>query len=464
MGYNLAPSNTNSAATCIAACQAAGFTLAGMEYSDECYCSNSLANGATAAAAGNADCAMACTGDATHACGGPNRISLYGSVANFNTYPVPTALKTNLPGGYTYAGCYAEPGAIRSQSYSIVNATANSVQQCLTLCSTYGYDAAGLEYGQECWCSDANTIAPKGGVQTAETNCNMPCPGSPADLCGGVNFYNLYTWPQTASPPLYVFNTPANTGHYELLIGGIVIPLIATLGLNNKVTFLEKYGTGAPNSTGAYELDYSLASDYTKAWRVMHVQSDVFCAANLVLPDRSGRILSVGGWSFESTEGVRLYTPSGTAGVNGTTDWEEHYDQIHLQKGRWYPGAMQMANGSIMIIGGEEGSNGAPVPSIEVLPKPDGGDTYLTMDWLLRTDPNNLYPFTFILPGQGIFVIYYNEARILDQTTFATTKTFPLIPGAVNAAGGRTYPMEGTAMVMPQYWPYSDPIEILACG
>jgi hypothetical protein len=33
----------------------------------------------------------------------------------------------------------------------------------------------------------------------------------------------------------------------------------------------------------------------------------------------------------ESTYGVRLYTPSGSPGVNGTTDWEEDYNTLHLQ-------------------------------------------------------------------------------------------------------------------------------------
>jgi hypothetical protein len=126
------------------------------------------------------------------------------------------------------------------------------------------------------------------------------------------------------------------------------------------VVFLEKYGTGPPNSTGAYELDYTLADDFDLAWRTMHVTSDVFvsslihsgrmslcsqCAASLVLPDRSGRLLSVGGWSLASTYGVRLYIPSGSDGVNGTTDWQENNDELALQQGRWYPGSMVMANG-----------------------------------------------------------------------------------------------------------------------
>ena len=38
---------------------------------------------------------------------------------------------------------------------------------------------------------------------------------------------------------------------------------------------------------------------------------------------------------------------------------------------------MVMVNGSILVIGGEEGSNGKAVPTIEVLPKPAGGPTWV---------------------------------------------------------------------------------------
>jgi hypothetical protein len=102
--------------------------------------------------------------------------------------------------------------------------------------------------------------------------------------------------------------------------------------LNNKVTFLEKSGTSPfSNSTGAYELDLSLVDTPQKAWRTMHVKSDVFCSASLVLPDKAGRVLNVGGWSLDSTQGVRLYTPDGSPGVNGKNDWEENWGTLHLQ-------------------------------------------------------------------------------------------------------------------------------------
>lgn len=63
----------------------------------------------------------------------------------------------------------------------------------------------------------------------------------------------------------------------------------------------------------------------------MHVKTDVFCSGSVVLPDKAGRVLNVGGWSLSSTFGVRLYTPSGSPGVNGTTDWEENVNELSLQ-------------------------------------------------------------------------------------------------------------------------------------
>ena len=85
------------------------------------------------------------------------------------------------------------------------------------------------------------------------------------------------------------------------------------------------------NSTGAYELDLSLVNDFSRAWREMHVKTDVWCSAAIVLPDKAARILNVGGWLQNSTIGIRLYTPDGSAGVNGTNDWEEDPDHLQLQ-------------------------------------------------------------------------------------------------------------------------------------
>jgi hypothetical protein len=237
---------------------------------------------------------------------------------------------------------------------------------------------------------------------------------------------------------------------------------MTTVNINGKVTFLEKWGTGPPNTTGAYELDLFYENDFNNAWRPMHVKTDIFCSAGLVLPDKAGRQLTVGGWSGVSTEGIRLYWPDGSPGEHSVNDWQENQAELSLQDGRWYPSGMIMANGSILIVGGETGSNGPPVPTLEILPTV--GPT-LYMDWLERTDPNNLYPFMGVMPSQTILAAYYNEARLLDEVTFQTIRTLPNMPGAVNNdLGGRTYPLEGTMVFFPQYAPYADPVRVLICG
>ena len=306
-------------------------------------------------------------------------------------------------------------------------------------------------------------IAAAGATTAPESDCNVPCSGNSQYYCGGGSRLSWYQWTGT---PLYVWGYPtgAAAGQYQLLIGGVCIPLLTTSGVNGKYQFVEKFGTGEANSTGAYELDIAQLGNPSLAWRTMHVKTDVFCSAGVTLPDKVGRQINIGGWSGDSTFGVRLYWPDGSPGTTSVNDWQENVGELTLQKGRWYPSAMIMANGSILVVGGETGSNGPPQPSLEILPRPAGAGV-VTEDWLQATDPNNLYPFLAILPSGGIFVAYYNQARVLDERTFATTKTLPNIPGAVNdPTAGRSYPLEGTAMLLPQYAPYSAPLSIIVCG
>ncbi|KAK7696501.1 hypothetical protein QCA50_001159 [Cerrena zonata] len=454
----LADNSNLTIESCIASCSAQNFTLAGAEFSVQCFCGNTLINGATLGQ--EADCNMGCGGNATEACGGPNRLSVYTATGNVTALPVPVTQNTSLPDGWSYQGCLQD-GGTRVFPHQLNWVDNTTVVDCINQCQAFGFPAAGLEFGNQCFCGDVSDAQTNSPGLAPESDCSFPCSGDPIHLCGGPLRLGYYSF----NGNLDVWHTPANTGRYEFLIGGLVVPLVATVGLNGKVNFLEKLGTGFPNSTGAYELDLSLVDDFEHAWRELHVHSDVFCSASIILPDKGARQLNVGGWSLESTFGVRLYTPNGTPGVNGTNDWEENFNELHLQQGRWYPSSLVMPNGSVLVVGGEEGSNGAPIPTLEILPTPEGGPTYLFMDWLERTDPNNLYPFLHVLPSGNIFVGYYNEARILNPKTFDTIKTLPNMPGSVTSfTGGRTYPMEGTAVLLPQRAPYTDPLEILICG
>ncbi|OBZ73298.1 putative fungistatic metabolite [Grifola frondosa] len=394
--------------SCITSCAAQNFTLAGAEYSVQCFCGNTLINGAVKGS--ETDCNMGCGGDTTEACGGPNRLSVYTSTGTVTALPVPTALNSSLPGQWEYQGCLEEPGANRVFPYQNIYTNNMTIQACLNQCAAFGYPAGGAEFGDECWCGDVSDVTANSPGFAPETDCDIPCSDDPIHLCGGAERLQYYKW----NGNMNNWQTPSNIGRYEFLIGGVVVPLLVTLGINNKVAFVEKWGTSEyDNSTGAYELDLSLTDDFNTAWRTMHVKTDVFCSAAVVLPDRGARHLNIGGWSLSSTYGVRLYTPDGSPGVNGTNDWEENVNELSLQRGRWYPSALVMSNGSVLVVG--------------------GGPTYLFMDWLNRTDPNNLYPFLHMLPSGRIFVGYYNEARVLDAATFGTITTLPNMPGSVTS-------------------------------
>lgn len=61
-------------------------------------------------------------------------------------------------------------------SIKLTTSTSLTQDSCSSLCSTNGYNYAGMEYGQECWCSNAlnqPTMLP-------ESSCNVACKGEPS--------------------------------------------------------------------------------------------------------------------------------------------------------------------------------------------------------------------------------------------------------------------------------------------
>lgn len=459
MGYQQAGGSSNTVENCVASCVSAGYTVAGMEYSSQCFCDNAVIRGGNLTA--DSQCNMACSGNSAEMCGAGNRMSVYYTGSNLTVYQVPSAQQSVQNGSWQYMGCLTDTGNPRSLPWQIILPQNNSAQNCLSQCAAFGYMAGGMEYGEECYCGDLPDVAAANATIRPDSECSTVCSGDPLHVCGGGSRMSYYNWVGT---PLYTFNYPTGNaaGQYSLLIGGVTIPLVTQQTITGKVTFLEKVGTGPGNDTGAYELDVSQIGNFSAAWRPMHCKTDVFCSASITLPDRAGRQLNIGGWSLSSTYGVRIYWPDGSAGVWGQHDWQENVNELSLQQGRWYPSAMIMANGSVLVVGGETGSNSGPVPTLELLPNA-GAPVYL--DFLNRTNPNNLYPFLAVLPSGGVFIAYYNEARILDEGSFAVVKTLPNSPAAVNDfTGGRTYPLEGTAVLMPQHAPYTDNLAIMICG
>ena len=234
-----------------------------------------------------------------------------------------------------------------------------------------------------------------------------------------------------------------------------------------------------PNSTGAYELDLSLVNPTTfwgEAWREMHVKTDVFCSGSIILPDKGGRQINVGGWAegnavyllsmlnvlTESTFGIRLYTPNGVAGVNSTNDWEENSDLLHLQVSILFSFKIVHFGSARDGILPQQCYQMAVFSSLEERLARTTSRSLILKFYLLRRVATLLSSsIGWPVPIHGIFIhlllffhrvgtfslvrvfvtlnillrpclAYYNEARIIDAETFQTDKVLPNIPAAVN--------------------------------
>jgi glucan endo-1,3-alpha-glucosidase len=78
LGSYSVDSDSNTPTQCINTCFGQGFIFAGVEFSDECYCANSIhASGGAGVLAAASDCNMPCAGDSSQNCGAGWRLQIY---------------------------------------------------------------------------------------------------------------------------------------------------------------------------------------------------------------------------------------------------------------------------------------------------------------------------------------------------------------------------------------------------
>jgi len=180
---------------CQSTCISAGYTLAGVEYADECYCGNAVQNGGGPAPDGNAQCDMSCAGNSGETCGGPNRLDLYSYGASTTT-TTSSAAGSTATSGWSYRGCYTDSVSARTLANALGvtgGPSVMTVELCQSTCHSAGYSLAGVEYSDECYCD--NQLENGGGpAPDGNAQCNMKCDGSSTETCGGSNRLSLYSY------------------------------------------------------------------------------------------------------------------------------------------------------------------------------------------------------------------------------------------------------------------------------
>ena len=88
--------------SCVSTCVKLGYTVAGAQYSKQCFCDNYVRK--EAPLADDKECSMSCSGDSSEKCGAPDRMSVY-SEGDLVVLPNPAPQTGGLPGSWEYQGC-----------------------------------------------------------------------------------------------------------------------------------------------------------------------------------------------------------------------------------------------------------------------------------------------------------------------------------------------------------------------
>ncbi|WVR09514.1 hypothetical protein IAU60_006582 [Kwoniella sp. DSM 27419] len=247
-----AKSYTDSAMTaelCTSYCKTQGYSLAGLQGWNQCYCDNALRNGlGTSAAAWTCD--QTCGGDNTEICGGHWKMSLYqassgsatpsssraatssarassssravssssravssssravssssraasSSVASSakptsSSKPASSSARASTavltesvaPVATSYVGCFNSWSGRTLNGIGITSNTITPVT-CTRYCTDKGYGFAAVTGGNQCWCGNTLDIS----KQDSESTCTTPCTADKSYICGGPNRTSVY--------------------------------------------------------------------------------------------------------------------------------------------------------------------------------------------------------------------------------------------------------------------------------
>ncbi|KAL5529142.1 hypothetical protein ACEPAG_5116 [Sanghuangporus baumii] len=219
---------------------------------------------------------------------------------------------------------------------------------------------------------------------------------------------------------------------------------------------------------------YNLNSHAVKALRI---KSNSFCAGGTFLSN--GTLINVGGnpvvsdktaaadfGDVDGLQAIRLFHPCDSESAADCDIYENHA-RIRMASPRWYNTVLRLSDGSAMIVGGSKKGgwmNNATTnnPTVEYYPPKNikgSNGLPVTLQFLKDTLNSNLFPIAFALPNGRVFMAANQDATIYDWQMDSETR-LPQIPNGVRV----TYPMTGTALLLPLSPENNYSPEILICG
>jgi len=155
-----------------------GYSYAGVQYSDYCYCGNSYGLHGVSPSP-STDCNMRARGNPSQYGGGSYKNSIYRTFAH----------QVN-----NYIGCFG-PGYLPYAAASVGSWGGQpgrnqylTPTMCINACSMAGYAYSAIQYATYCWCGNSYSGLPTLPV----SSCNMGCGGQTGTMCGGPNANSIW--------------------------------------------------------------------------------------------------------------------------------------------------------------------------------------------------------------------------------------------------------------------------------
>ncbi|KAF0441398.1 galactose oxidase [Gigaspora margarita] len=212
----------------------------------------------------------------------------------------------------------------------------------------------------------------------------------------------------------------------------------------------------------------ALSTEYdllTNKYRVLNLHTNTFCSAGAFMSN--GTLIETGGDVIVGTIGAGIQSLRMYNGCDDLTcDWTEYPN--YMTTPRWYNTMVRLPDGRVMNFGGctkatNKNTKEINNPTIEFFPKTGANDTPVTVQLLLDTMPYNLYPVCIVLPGpvgqNWLFMSANKKAQIWDYVKLEVVKPLPDVPGSP-----RTYPLTGSATLLPLNYSNNYTAEIILCG
>ncbi|HXQ71603.1 MAG TPA: galactose oxidase-like domain-containing protein [Pyrinomonadaceae bacterium] len=231
-------------------------------------------------------------------------------------------------------------------------------------------------------------------------------------------------WTSNAAPPMQ--SGPETVGQWSSVITLPIVAIHMHMLPSGKVLIWQDdnhanyntNGTRLGGSTVAYIWDVGAGT----TTQVNNTSVNVFCSGHAFLPD--GRLLIAGGHAGSDGDGI-----TDAFIFNGSNNtWTQ--TNLPMSAGRWYPSAVTVGNGEVLVVSGADPGGGTNTP--EVWQTNSGGG------WRSLTNATlglNLYPYMHLAPNGKVFVSgTESTTRYLDTSGTGAWTTV-----ATRVGGDRDY-------------------------